>query len=151
MSKKNVKVLEQSIAQARAELTERVLKKLNQGATFREIEQIYGMTYADARKFVSTARVHMTVEELNFFRETAEHFGMLPNEAIVYFAKECAKKAHAQLPGAQDSPLMAMRRADVVQHVYDKMIGNRGDLHLYPRPASKKKAAPKKRKAVKKK
>jgi hypothetical protein len=157
-TKKDVKALEQSIARARAEQTERVLKKLNQGATFREIEQLYGMTYADARKFVSTARVHMTVEELNFFRETAEHFGMLPNEAIVYFAKEAAKKAHSTLPGAPDSPLTSIRRAEVVQHVYDKMVGNRGDLHLYPRlvkTAKKKKPAAKKaggkKKAAKKK
>lgn len=157
MAKKDVKVLEQSIARARAETTERVLKKLNQGATFREIEQIYGMTYADARKFVSTARVHMTVEELNFFRETGESFGMLTNEVIVYFAKEGAQKAHGKHRSVRDSPLMSLRRTDVVQQVYDKMIGNRGDMSMYPKVVklvSRKKAvSPKKfsrKKVVKK-
>jgi len=145
---KKVKAVEQAVAYARAELTERVLKKLNQGATFRETEQLYGMSYAEVRKFLSTMRVHMTVEEANFFREIAEHFGMLPNEAIVHFARKGAKEAYDELPGSPDSPLTGVRRADVVQHVYDKVIGNRGDLHLYPRPVSK--AAPKKRKAAKK-
>jgi len=144
MAKQNMRASEDALAQARAELTERVLKKLNQGATFREIESIYGVGYREARTFISTLKVHMTVEEANFFRETAEHFGMLTPEAVVFFAKEGAQKAHRTRKGVSDSPLVAVRRADVVKQVYDKMIGNRGDLHLYPRPLTAKESPTKK-------
>lgn len=150
MAKKNVKALEDSLARARAELMERILKKLNQGATFREIEAIYEVSYHEIRQYLSTWRVHLTVEESNFLREVAEHFGMLPNEAFVLFAIECAKKAYAELPGTPDSPLTAKRRRTVIDNVYDRVVGKRGDLYCYPRPVPPAQDPPKKTASAKK-
>ena len=133
------------MAQARAELVERILKKLNLGATFREIESIYGVGYREARTFISTLKVHMTVEETNFIREVAETYNMLPGEVLVHFGVECAKRALQNVPAAPDSAVMDARRRSVISQVYNKMTGTRGDLYVSPAPP---KAAPKKKTKV---
>lgn len=124
--------LDASLAEARAELMERILKKLNQGATFREVSEVYGVTHGMIRKYLATMHVHMTVEESNYMREIAEHFGMLPNEAVAYFARSCMQQAYAKdKKGAAPSKHSKAHRESVLDLVYNRIMGQRGDFELH--------------------
>ena len=111
-----------------ADVYERVLKALNQGATLSDIRRNFGLSVNIVRKVISTLRVHMTTEEAQYFRELAEYFGMLPNEAIVYCAREGAARLRQTHPPASDSELTDERRHQVFKDVYDRMVGQEGSL-----------------------
>jgi len=128
---KKAQGLEGSIAESRAELIERILKKLNQGATFKEVCELYNVSHSQVRKYIATMHVHMTTEEAHYAREIAEHFGMLPNEAVSLFARERMEQAYKGESGVLPSKHAKKYKKDVLELVYERIMGRREKFELH--------------------
>lgn len=150
-SRKNIDPAEDARAQAQAAETDEILRKLNRGMSMYQICRLYGMSGGSLRNRVARVVLYMNLTEYNYLMDASDYLGMSMGDATTYFAREGLAATINKTPAAQRSTYDEARRRQARQTAYDYATGLRGNLGVYPPPATPKKKVPKKKKASTKK